>query len=429
MRQSISWENIKASAFIRSLLTLMSGTILAQVFSLAAYPVLTYLYVPSEFGLLGLYAAILVLIVVLVNGGYETAIMLPANDRDAHHIFAVCMVITVLISLLSVGFVLIGISYVHHYVEDQNFIFWLYFLPLSVLLEGAFMAMSSLLNREKKYKVLSRAKIVQALSSSIISMLIGYWFKNFTGGLIVGFIGGQIASFMAVVFVVAQGFSIKELRFYEMKVQANAYKDFPRYAIGASYLNAVSRQLPFFLLPYFYVDKNVLGYFTLANKILTAPLTFIGTTISQIYFQKAARAQEQIESNLKQKTKQLSLLIAALSVVPMLVIVIWGKEIFAFVFGHDYAMAGQYARWIIPWIALTYITNPLSLLINVHRQLKFDLGYNFMLLVARVLVLLAGGFWYSAEQSIAAFSMVGLFFNIGLLYWLIYLSGKTTALS
>ncbi|MEY3417143.1 MAG: hypothetical protein RL060_1255, partial [Bacteroidota bacterium] len=334
MRQSISWENIKASAFIRSLLTLMSGTILAQGFSLAAYPVLTYLYVPSEFGLLGLYAAILVLVVVLVNGGYETAIMLPSSDRDAHHIFAVCMVITVFTSLLSLVFVWIGITYLHHYIEDQNFLFWLYFLPLSVFLEGAFMAMSSLLNREKKYKVLTQAKIVQALSSSLMSILIGCLFKKITGGLILGFIGGQIASFMAVVFVVAQGFSIKELRFYEMKVQANCYKDFPRYAIGASYLNAVSRQLPFFLLPYFYVDKNVLGYFTLANKILTAPLTFIGTTISQIYFQKAARAQEQIESNLKQKTKQLSLLIAALSVVPMLVIVIWGKEIFAFVFGH-----------------------------------------------------------------------------------------------
>jgi lipopolysaccharide exporter len=426
MRQNISWENIKESAFIRNLLTLMSGTILAQVFSLAAYPVLTYLYVPSEFGLLGLYSAILVLVVVMVNGGYETAIMLPAEDRDAHHVFGVCIAITVLTSLLSLVLIFIGLIYLRHYFEDQNFVFWLYFLPVSVFLEGAFIAMSSLLNRQKKYKVLTRAKILQALSSSLVSILVGCLFKSFTGGLIIGLIGGQIASFMAVVFIVNTNLSFKNLRFYEMKVQATRFKDFPRYAIGASYLNAVSRQLPFFLLPYFYLDKNVLGYFTLANKILTAPLTFIGTTISQIYFQKAARANEQIESNLKEKTKQLSLIIAALSIIPMLVIVIWGKEIFAFVFGREYEMAGQYARWIMPWIALTYITNPLSILINVHRLLKFDLGYNFILLVVRILVLVGGGLWYSAAQSIAAFSMVGLFFNIGLLYWLIHLSGKTT---
>jgi O-antigen/teichoic acid export membrane protein len=169
----------------------------------------------------------------------------------------------------------------------------------------------------------------------------------------------------------------------------------------------------------------VLGYFTLAHKILTAPLTFVGTTVSQIFYEKAARAKEKGMNNLKSITLKLTGVIGVLSIIPCLVIVIWGKEIFELVFGSHYAIAGHYARWIMPWITLTYLVSPLSFLVNVKRKLKFDLLYNITLFITRIIVLVIGGYYFSAETSIAIFCMVGLCFNLFLLLWLIQISGQS----
>ncbi len=400
----------------------MSGTIVAQVVSFGAYPLLTHLYSPIEFGLFGWYTAILVVVVVVVNGGYESAIMLPTKEDEAHHVFAICGFLIFLSSILSLFIVLFFHAIIGDYIGNEKFVFWLYFLPLSIFLDGTYVAMSFLLNRRKDYKILTRSKIVQAFTSSIVGVVMGYYFKNIFGGLIIGFICGQLAAFVAIVFVVLKSFSLRELQFSEMKIQAKVYKDFPRYAVGSSYLNALSRQLPFFLLSYFYVDKSVLGYFTLAHKILSAPLTFIGTTVSQIFYEKAARAKAQGGGLLRIQTMKLVEIIGGLSVIPMVIIMVWGTEIFAFVFGKEFETAGQYARWMIPWIAFSYIVSPLSFLINVQRKLKFELWYSTLLIIFRGGVLIVGGLYFTAEVCVAGYSLVGLIFSAGLLFWLINMS-------
>ena len=187
---------LKESTFVRNTITLMSGTILAQIFNLLSYPVLTHLYEPSEFGLLGLFSAILVIVVVLVNGGYETVIMLPHNNEDAKQIFVLCFYLTSISSAFVFFIVLIVnccFSHLLPVIELKN---WLYFLPLSVFLEGAYIAMSTYLNRQKKYSVLTKSKIGQALTNSLVSIFFGYFLNDFLGGLIVGLISGQFIAFI-----------------------------------------------------------------------------------------------------------------------------------------------------------------------------------------------------------------------------------------
>ena len=87
-------NNIKPkSEFSQNVLTLMTGTTIAQAIPIAISPILTRIYTPEDFGLYALFLAITSIFGSIANGRYELAIMLPKKDEDAINIFALGFII------------------------------------------------------------------------------------------------------------------------------------------------------------------------------------------------------------------------------------------------------------------------------------------------------------------------------------------------
>lgn len=84
------------SEFSRNVLTLMTGTSIAQAIPLAISPILTRIYTPEDFGIFALYMSVASMIAVTATGRYELAIMLPKKDDDAMNIVALSIVISFL---------------------------------------------------------------------------------------------------------------------------------------------------------------------------------------------------------------------------------------------------------------------------------------------------------------------------------------------
>ena len=72
----------------RNILTLMTGTTIAQAIPIAISPILTRIYTPEDFGIFAIFLAITLIIGSIANGHYEQAIMIPKKDEDAINIFA-----------------------------------------------------------------------------------------------------------------------------------------------------------------------------------------------------------------------------------------------------------------------------------------------------------------------------------------------------
>jgi len=87
------------SEFSRNVLTLMTGTTIAQAIPIAISPILTRIYTPKDFGVFVLYMLIASVVAVIATGSYEHAIMLPKKDEDARNIFSLGFMITSDISL------------------------------------------------------------------------------------------------------------------------------------------------------------------------------------------------------------------------------------------------------------------------------------------------------------------------------------------
>ena len=62
---------IPKSSFTRNVLTLMSGTTIAQAIPLAISPILTRIYSPEDFGVLALFNTICVILALLLMAGMK----------------------------------------------------------------------------------------------------------------------------------------------------------------------------------------------------------------------------------------------------------------------------------------------------------------------------------------------------------------------
>ena len=71
------------SAYARNVLTLMTGTTLAQAIPIAISPILTRLYSPEEFGRFQLFASVATNLAVLGCGRYEFALPLARDEAEA----------------------------------------------------------------------------------------------------------------------------------------------------------------------------------------------------------------------------------------------------------------------------------------------------------------------------------------------------------
>ena len=148
--------NLK-SEFSKNVLTLVTGTTIAQAIPIAISPILTRIYTPEDFGVLALFISITTILGTIANGRYELAIVLPKRDNNALELTALSIIITMGFSLLLVILVILFHDSLLSYLNNDRFSFWLYLIPLSVLLFSLFNILNYYHTRKKEYKTIKHA--------------------------------------------------------------------------------------------------------------------------------------------------------------------------------------------------------------------------------------------------------------------------------
>ncbi|MDA1148956.1 MAG: oligosaccharide flippase family protein, partial [Bacteroidetes bacterium] len=173
------------SEFNRNVLTLMTGTTIAQAIPIAITPILTRLYTPEDFGLLALFVAVTAIFGSIANGRYELAIMLPEEDEDAINIAALGLLIALVFSIVLLIPAIFLNGQITNLLRNQEIGFWLYFVPFIVLMTGLYNVLNYLNTRKKLYKDIAKATILRSSVSAAIQVSVGF-FKSGVTGLISG---------------------------------------------------------------------------------------------------------------------------------------------------------------------------------------------------------------------------------------------------
>ncbi len=251
----------------------------------------------------------------------------------------------------------------------------MYFLGFSLLVGGTLQPILVWLNRQKQYFRMGNIRVVQAIATLGGSIL--FYFNGVPGlnGLILGFICGQmIALIMASFYIPTTGWSIAKPQLFKQ------YKQFIQFGSLSSMISTLSRNLPAFAIKFFFSDV-ALGWYTVASKYLNAPIGIFDTSLGQVYFKEAAIAQQ---PRLKELTTEIIRNIFLLVLLPTIVILFFGENLFTWALGAEWQQAGKIAEVLILWYMVAYISGPLSILIDVKMKLKWELKFNLIVLIARI---------------------------------------------
>jgi O-antigen/teichoic acid export membrane protein len=82
--------------------------------------------------------------------------------------------------------------------------------------------------------------------------------------------------------------------------------------------------------------------------------------------------------------------LSLLGALPFLILFIWGPELFGFVFGEKWAIAGKYAQILTPMFMLKFITNPLSYVFYIFEKQQYNLLGQLVMLVLIFVAILIG---------------------------------------
>lgn len=411
-----------ASGFLKNTLVLMTGSGLAQVFTLGITLLLARVYSDVDFGLMAIFAATQMIVAELSNARYDNAIMLPKDNNKAASLLGLCWLIGLAVSAIALGGVFAAEQLLASVVTEVQVWELLHWLPVSALLGAVLQPLTVYLNRNNQYRTIAAAKVVQAFVTGLTSLYLGYsgWGAM---GLLVGFVGGQL---LALVFSIT-ALSIKDLgRFFQltdMRTVAIEYKHFPLYSSASTLLNTFSRQVPVYLLQYFF-NAAVVGQFSMANRLLGTPVLLVAQSFGQVFYQRAAREHE-----LEHHSSFLALVVKTtrnlllLGILPVMLLGIAGPQLFAWVLGPKWLDAGIFAQYLAPWFLLLFTVNPLTYVLNIKAKLSFEFWYNVAIFIARASVLVWFGYAGEPVWAIAGFAIVGVVFNVFMLGYIWYISG------
>lgn len=354
------------SEFSRNVLTLMTGTTIAQAIPIAISPILTRIYTPEDFGVFALYIAISSIIAVIATGRYELAIMLPKKDEDAINIVVLSIIISFFVSFISLIIVFIFNTQITNLLGNQEISNWLYFIPMTVLLTGIFQSFNYWSNRKKQYKRLAVSKVIQ--SSTTVSTNLTMGFNGFSSsGLILGGVLGQgIATGILTRMIWKEDShrlnQMKRLKIFSM---IRKYKKLPIYNLPNAIIDGFRLSGISILIAKFFTTAT-LGQFSLAWKMVQTPMSLIGSSLSQVFFQKISSCNKK---DLYRIVMKFILQASIVSAPIFLFIFFFAVDVFMFVFGDNWKLAGEAASVMTPWLFLNFITSPLStLFITLNKQ-------------------------------------------------------------
>lgn len=395
---------------------MLSGIGIAKVAGLIALPFLTKFYSSAEFGILGVYIAIVLICKSFANGGFEVAILLPEEKKEANGIFSLCNRINN--SVFLVLLVLVIFIFVFDPFDAINLIFGhlniLLLMPISIWLEGKAMSLKYLLNRNKVYDGISKAIIAQAFITVAAQFLFVLWLPPMKiNGLVLGLVLGEFAMFFVMRFYA--DFSLIKSRAFQNSL-AKKYWQFLQYGVSGNFVNSLANFAPYVLF-HRHFGASMNGQFTMSNqKILSAPINLIAAAISPVYYESANRAAKEEGNKLSKITNELTWVLLFMILPAVVVLMIWGPQLFSLLFGEEWYIAGEYARYLAPFMGIRFIVHPLSYLIDIKFKLKQQLIFNGLYLI---IILMIFGFIWSSFEHLALIKIYGL--SSFVMYFLYYL--------
>lgn len=417
--------SVLRKGFAKDVAVVSIGTAVSQALLLLASPVLSRLYTPEDFGYLGAVMAAIGIVSVVASFRLEAAIVLPEKEGEARALYSVSLISLLSVSVLAFPALFLG-SYFSDYLGKMG---WMFFLsvPAGIFLAGYMQILNMWNIRHRGFAANSVSRIAGACTNILIGMLVG-WKLSGPVGLILGYQLGMLASIVLLLFRSPVQPPLAISHSQDMRSAVTVHRRFPMVNAPHVFVETLYELGIIFFIAYFFSNEMV-GHYAFAFRIIKAPVSLVGNSISQVFYQRATEAKRN-DTPLLPVFSKLLWRIAALGVIPFTLLFFFGAPIFQWAFGTEWEEAGHFASIMAPWIFLNFIASPFSSLAMVFGQQKTAFALTLTDLAIRFVMLFIGGYRADAELAIILTSVAGavmMFVGICWYYLLVKRNGSGEA--
>ena len=405
----------QARSYYKNFALLLTGNSISQLIPFLLAPVIGRMFSPAQLAVQENFLAIVALIAIIAAGRYEMAFVLPKPNYRANNLFTLALGILVCASAVSLVLLFFPEKISEWYHDEKLGAFMIYVAP-AVLLIGLNNILIQWMVRLGKYSWVSAAKVIQSCMQYVGYSLLGYWGWGIKG-LIISIIIGNLLPAITLLLPAFKNFNRHDITAKEMISVAKEQKDFPIINSLHAFTDIFATQFILFWLITRNYGPAALGLFAIMTRYMRAPLNLIGSAVAQLYYREASNAKNENRSIIPIFNK--SVKIAALTTAPLLLIIfIFGPDIFAVYLGEQWREAGEYARIMSPALLFMFILSPVSSTpLICHKQKSAYILSSGAHVWCLASIFIGTGLNYEIKTTLIFYSASTLVFYLGLLLW------------
>lgn len=405
------------SNFVKNVTVLATGTAASQAIAMILSPIITRLYGPEAYGVMGAFSAMTNIIIPVAALTYPIAIVLPRSDDDAKGLIKLSLLITGIISFLSVMVLLLFNKQIVNIFNLNEIASYLYLIPLVIIFAGLMQVSEQWLIRTKQFSINARVTFLHSLI--INGSKVGIGFINPIAAVLVVLtaLGNGLRAFMMIFFAKRSDYNLKledSKKRKSIKDLAKEHYDFPLYRAPEVFLNAISGGLPVLMLTAFFGPASA-GFYSIGRTVLNIPSRLIGKSIADVFYPHVTEAAHKKE-NITRLIWRATLALGGIGLIPFGLVTLFGPFLFSLVFGSEWEIAGEYARWISLWSFFGFMNRPSVASLPVLNAQRFHLFYTILMLIVRIGVVALSYYVFSSDIiAVALFGISGAILNLGLI--------------
>jgi O-antigen/teichoic acid export membrane protein len=378
----------------------MSAKAIAAAIALLITPVIARLFDPGDFGVAAVWVSMCTMLSQVSSVRYELAIMLPAEEEKAEHLYSLAIRILLafvgivaIVSLVAASIPLESSSPV----GEGN---WLLWLAPGVLLYGLVNIQENWLSRRQKFSAIGAALIAGTSFTGLSRITWGLFAGSSSTGLIVSQLIGLVSRLSVQLWRGGRNAlsSVAIVSRDSLTKAAREYLDFPKLNAPAALVNLGAKDMPVLLLGFLYGPEPA-GFYAMAMRLAQSPLRIVTISMHRVVYQRLA----EIASNSRPLLRPYWLLCGGLFLIglpPTILIVLFGPQVLELLLGPKWPEAGRYLQVIAPWLLVILVSIPMSPTLNVMRRQEIWLQLQTASFALRLLVFL-GAYMYGAEPLMA----------------------------
>nr|WP_290701591.1 oligosaccharide flippase family protein [Halomonas sp. UBA3074] len=406
-------KRLTSNRLVRSVAIVASGTAGAQAISLAFSPILTRLYSPEAFGILGTFLAIFAVLMPLAAFNYPMAIVLPSRDEEAICLAQLSITLGLINACLIAGLLWIWGDVLVALVGLETIASYMFALPMAIGLSALLAVAMQWVIRKKRFAFKAKIAVIQSLLVNTAKAGIGLVMPQAFVLILITTLGSGLHALMlykrespSVRPSISISSQFPEILGNFCRLAAQ-YKDFVFFRTPQAMLNAASQGLPVVILAATF-GAAAAGLYALGRMVLEAPAKLLGHSVATVLYPRINEAAIEGDNIFRLIFKATIALLCVGSVLFGSLIIL-GPELFGWVFGAEWQQAGSFAQWLALWTLVSFAARPCVAAIPVLKLERFFLLHEIVSAVIRFSALLIGALlWGSAMAAIALFSLANV---------------------